>query len=336
MDTQEPKPHERKRRAFVLRIAPSRIDRVKEALDADELIIGWSAVPQLLDPALAWNRFRQVIHDGYYSKHTSYRTSGSAAGNMWRFIREMDAHDLVVVPHGSGFYVGEVIGPVCHHPSKVADDTAFRRPVNWLNGKKRIPRRNARVALQSRMKVQNTCADATDLLDEVLALLDTAAKGETPTFDKDLRNRLIEETLKEIRSGRINDYGFESLLANILKTLGAKEVRIVPRSIDKGADIVATFSAANTFEFTLAVQAKHWQPNPPVGKDVVDQLLRGMEAEDADLGWVATSGSFSDEAEQYATLLREQEGRRIELVDGEFLASLIVESGLKAREGSTK
>ena len=206
----------------------------------------------------------------------------------------------------------------------------------WLNGKARIPRRNARVALQSRMKVQNTCADATDLLDEILALLDASAKGETPTFDKDLRNRLIEETLKEIRSGRINDYGFEGLLANLLKSLGASEVRIIARSIDKGADIVATFLAANTFEFKLAVQAKHWQPTPPVGKEVIDQLLRGMEAEDADLGWVATSGTFSEEAESYATQLREQEGRRIELVDEEFLASLIVETGLKPRKNGNE
>lgn len=335
MNTQEQPTQERTRRAFVLRIAPSRVDRVKEALDADEIIIGWSALPQLLDPKLSWNQFRQVLHDGYYSKHTSYRTSGSAAGNMWRFIREMDVNDFVVVPHGPSFYVGEVVGSAYHISSKVADDTAFRRSVKWLNGKSPIPRRNARVALQSRMKVQNTCADATDLLDEILSLLDTAAKGEMPTFDNDLRNRLIEETLKEIRSGRINDYGFEALLANILRSLGATEVRIVPRSLDKGADIVATFSAANTFEFTLAVQAKHYQPNPPVGKGVVDQLLRGMEAEDADLGWVATSGSFSEDAEQYAALLREQEGRRIELVDGEFLASLIVESGLKARKAAT-
>jgi restriction endonuclease Mrr len=186
------------------------------------------------------------------------------------------------------------------------------------------------------MKVQNTCADATDLLDEILALLDASAKGETPTFDKDLRNRLIEETLKEIRSGRINDYGFEGLLANLLKSLGASEVRIIARSIDKGADIVATFLAANTFEFKLAVQAKHWQPTPPVGKEVIDQLLRGMEAEDADLGWVATSGTFSEEAESYATQLREQEGRRIELVDEEFLASLIVETGLKPRKNGNE
>jgi hypothetical protein len=31
----------------------------------------------------------------------------------------------------------------------------------------------------------------------------------------------------------------------------------------------------------IAIQAKHWQPKPPVGRDVVEQLIRGIEAESA-------------------------------------------------------
>ncbi|MBV9122791.1 MAG: restriction endonuclease, partial [Planctomycetes bacterium] len=151
-----------------------------------------------------------------------------------------------------------------------------------------------------------------------------------PNFENDLRSRLIKETLEEIQYGRINDRGFEKLVASILRGLGAEDEPVIkPRQLDKGADIIAHFRIANTFPFTLAVQAKHYQPGKPIGKGVVETLRDGMEEENADLGWVATSGTFSPEAQDFANRLCE-EGIKVELLDGEDLAALIVENGLKA------
>ena len=84
--------NESKRRAFVLRIAPSYIDRVPEALESGELIIGWSKATGLLNPELSWYPFRQILHDTVYAAHDNYRSSGAAAGHMWRFIREMSVY----------------------------------------------------------------------------------------------------------------------------------------------------------------------------------------------------------------------------------------------------
>ena len=98
--------------------------------------------------------------------------------------------------------------------------------------------------------------------------------------------------LNEIRKGRLNDRGFEELIATILKSLEATDVGIVPRRLDKGADILATFWVATSFKFMLAVQDKHYQREPLVGGDVVDQLVQGIEAEDVDLGWVVTRARF--------------------------------------------
>jgi len=70
----------------------------------------------------------------------------------------------------------------------------------------------------------------------------------------------------------------------------------MPRGKDKGADLLATFLVAGAFQQVVAVQAKHWQPDPPVGPDVVQQLINGIEAESANLGMVITSGSISEEA----------------------------------------
>jgi predicted Mrr-cat superfamily restriction endonuclease len=316
--------------AFVLRIAPGGIDKMPAALAAEQIIIGWAEAEGLLDPALSWDQFREILRDAYYSDEPTRRKAGAAAGHMWRFIREMKLGDLVVVPYGADFLVAEITGPTTYDPSKVTDDSAYRRSVNWLNHKRSIPRKLGRSALLSRMKIQGTCADAKDLVGEILECLVLAERGDSPTFQTDLQLRLVHGVLEELHRGRIENFGFELLIETVLRGLGAEDVRIVPRSQDKGADLVAIFRVAGTFQQKVAVQAKHWQPKPPVGRDVVEQLIRGIEAEAADLGMVVTSGSISDEAVQAAQQYLDDKGIRIELVDGELLAKLIVEHGIAA------
>src|SRR5580704_10855981 len=253
--------------AFVLRIVPSGIDRVSEALAADQIMIGWSEAEGLLDPSLAWEQFREIVRRTYFEEDTELRRAGGAAGHLWRFLRDMNVGDLVVVPHGSEFYVSEVKGGPTHDPARSDEDTSYRRNVIWLNEKKPIPRALARSALISRMKTQSTCADATDLLAEIKDCLAISTSGRMPTFQGDLQSRLIRETLDEMRIGRIEDYGFERLIRDVLIGLGAEDARIVPRNLDKGADIIASFRVAGAFQQIVAVQAKHWQPEPPVGKE---------------------------------------------------------------------
>ena len=246
-----------------------------------------------------------------------------------RFIRDMKPGDLVVVPRPAEFLVAEITGPATYDASKVREDSAYRRRVRWLNGKKPIPRHMARAALIARMKTQATSANASDLLREIKECLALAKSGKEPTFQSDLELRLIREVLAELHSGRIDNFGFERFIQAVLRGLGAEEVRIIPRRQDKGADLLATFRVAGAFQQTIAVQAKHWRPEPPVGREVVRQLIRGIEAESASLGMVVTSGSISDQATRAAEKYFDEKGIRIELVDGEQFAKLIVEHGIR-------
>jgi len=316
-------------RAFILRITPGNHDRVPEALDSNEIIIGWAQAAGLLNLKLEWEQFRKIVSDAYFADEHTLRRAGSAAGHLWRFIREMEPGSLVVVPYWSEFYVAEVTGAASYDKAKVEDDTAYRRSVRWLNEKRAIPRQLARSALLSRMKAQGTSVDATDLLDEIKSCLDHAKAGTVPIFQADLQNRLVKEVLDEIQIGRIESFGFERLIQTVLIGLGAKEARIVPRIEDKGADILATFRVAGAFQQIVAVQAKHWQPHPPVGSDVVEQLIRGIEAESAHLGMVITSGTISEEATRASERYFDETGVRIELLDGEQFAKLIVEHGIR-------
>ncbi|MDI6885613.1 MAG: restriction endonuclease [archaeon] len=315
--------------AFVLRIAPGGIDKVSVALAENQIIIGWSKAEGLLNANLSWEQFRQIIRDTYYSDEGTLRKAGAAAGHMWRFIREMNVGDLVVVPHGSEFYVAEIEGSAIYDTNKVTDDTAYRRPVQWLNGKKPIRRNLAKSALISRMKTQGTCTEAADLLDEIKECLQIASSGQSPTFQTDLQSRLIRETLNELHSGRMDSFGFERLIQTVLTNLGAENAKIIPRKQEKGADILATFRVAGAFRQVIAVQAKHWKPDPPIGKEVVEQLIAGIEAESANLGMVITSCAISDDAVNAAEKYFDETGIKIELVDGEQFAKLIVEHGIR-------
>lgn len=195
--------------AFVLRIAPSDLDRVPEALHTSRLIIGWAKASGLIDPGLTWEAFREIVRRTYYADEPTLRRAGAASGHLWRFIHEMTPGDLVVVPYGTEFYVGEVSGPATYDTQRVADDSAYRRPVRWLNDGRPIARRLAKSALLSRMKTQGTCSRATDLLEEIKECLEFAGRGQTPTFQRDLQDRLIREVLIELRSGRIESFGFD-------------------------------------------------------------------------------------------------------------------------------
>lgn len=316
--------------AFVLRISPSNQDLVPEALKKDQLIIGWAEARGLLNMKLTWPEFRQIVKDVYYSNDSTFHRAGADAGNMWRFIREMSRLDLVVIPHGPHFYVGVIAGEAFYDESKVSKDSAYRRPVKWVNKRKPIPRSQARAALISRMKAYQTCVGARDLIDDIKEAVRSSSDRGPQTFEEDLRRRLKKEALEEIRSGRIDSYGFERLIESVLVSLGASETSVIPRQNDKGADLVASFLIAQTSKVVLAVQAKHYQPKPPIGRNVIEQLLSGMQAESADLGWVVTSGTFSSEARQFAEELQLERGIRIELVDGEQLASLVIEAGFKS------
>lgn len=89
---------------------------------------------------------------------------------------------------------------------------------------------------------------------------------------------------------------------------------------------------AGVVPLIVGIQAKHFQQNPPVGADVIRQLICGIEdgpEEQVKLGMVITSGTFNNEADDEAKRYEKDKGIRIELIDGEEFAGLIVDYGLK-------
>lgn len=187
--------------AFIVRMNTGGGDVAELGRELGLLLVGWSGARDLDDPTLDYDAFRDRVHEAHYAADDDYRRSGRAAGVLWRFMREMQRGDLIVVPRPGSFWIGEVTGDAFESDAGDLDDTVHRRPVAWLD-EAGISRRRARSALVSRMKSRGTVTNATDLLDDIRsALVEIGVVVTTTVFDERSRAYALQradETGKEL------------------------------------------------------------------------------------------------------------------------------------------
>ena len=318
-------------KAFVLRQSPGGTSVLRQVSLPKNLIVnGWADAFGLLQTT-TYEDMREILKNTYYTNDPNYRGAGYAAGTMWHFLKTMAIDDYIVVPGLDGdFYLAQVTGPAYYDANEVKSDTAYRRPVKWLNNGKSIRRELAPSRLRSRMKIQQTCVIATDLLDDIFVSLREATRGKSGSdkfevFDRDVREKLIPVVVKRLREGFLDDFAFEALVARVLKMYGAVDAEIVARRLDKGVDIRVLFPIADGLsEVRVAVQVKHHSGE--TDHHAIDQLIKGMQEEDYKVGWVISSGSFTQKTEHYAEKLAEQ-GFNLRLIDGEELSLMMLKKG---------
>lgn len=147
---------------FILRMSHVN-NLVQEGLNSNEIIIGWSEAAGLLDPNLKRADFKNILYKKCSQPGQNYRKAGNATGSVWRFIRDMQIGDLVIVPWRSNYYVAEITGPPKYEHLYAVSDTAYRRDVLWLNNKAPIPKKYVNHCLQSITRAQQTCTGPFDL-----------------------------------------------------------------------------------------------------------------------------------------------------------------------------
>jgi len=323
-------------KAYVLRIAAASDRDLPECVGNGFALIGWPDATGLARTN-DWEAFRDIVHESYFPSEPNRRKAGAAAGHLFRFIHQMAIDDLLVVPApNKQFYVARVAGQALEVGQ---GDVGYRRDVEWLNAGRPIERQLAKAALQSRMKVYGTTADASDLVEEIhdaLSLAGSLEPGQVPAFELDVRKEILAGILKQLRSGRIDPYKFEKFVQIVIASMGAS-ASITARSLDEGDDIVATLHPlAGMFEMKLVVQVKHYTSTErELQPDVVDELLRGMDKHSAKLGAVVTAGTISTATQKEASKQANYENT-IVLIDGDQLSELyldwcLVKGGAVAR-----
>jgi predicted Mrr-cat superfamily restriction endonuclease len=169
------------RNVFILRLTPLEQDLTQEALEKDEIFVGWKEVKGLLEEGLSFYDFRERVKAAYGIENN--HAAAAFARFLWGFLKEMKPGDYVVVPSGGQFYVAEVVGDPYYDESHPV--AAHRRPARWLNDKKPIPRELASAALKNRLNHPGTLLRtkkqvADILVEDIEKVLEDARRGETP------------------------------------------------------------------------------------------------------------------------------------------------------------
>jgi restriction system protein len=141
------------------------------------------------------------------------------------------------------------------------------------------------------------------------------------------RKALEQDLLDRIR--RQSPAFFEQLVLDLLQAMGyggsrADAAERLGRSGDEGLDGVIWEDRLGLD--LVYVQAKRWQG--VVGRPVIQAFVGALQGKRAPKGVMITSSAFSKEARQYA----DNVSPRVVLVDGERLASLMVEHDVGVSE----
>jgi hypothetical protein len=95
---------------------------------------------------------------------------------------------------------------------------------------------------------------------------------------------------------------FEDLIAEILRGLGY-EITLTKQSRDGGKDLYAVYHSRLGSHLYI-VECKRYAPSRPVGVDVVRSLYGVVQQERATMGVVATTSSFTKDAEQFQSVVK--------------------------------
>lgn len=316
--------------AFVIRCAPSKISRVEElVLKKDLIVIGWSYTQDLLlSQKLSREDFKKLL----ILKHTEYSANpyslGQAVGYLWRFIREMQIGDYVIVPIPRAFYIGEIVGEAYYFQPGLQDDTAIRRNVKWLNNKKPILRDYCDSGLISRLKYQGTCVAAGDLIQSIKTALESAVNNKAVSFKEQAQDKLREQLISVLssKSTNLTPKKFEELVGQLLKALGADTSKL-PSNRVYGNNIADVDVIADFINLGVRIYVQVKYHNHETDTHAVRQIIEALRKEDADsvqpkIGWVVSSAKFSEEAIKLA----DENG--IRHIDVDELSDMIISIGL--------
>lgn len=135
--------------------------------------------------------------------------------------------------------------------------------------------------------------------------------------NQEIRNALLAKVLE------ISPSEFEALVGRLLVAMGFEQVNVTPISKDGGIDVRGTLVVGEAIRIKMAVQAKRWKN--AVSSSTVQQLRGSLDTDEH--GMVVTTSRFAKPAIKEA---QRKSAPPIALVDGDLLASLLMEHGIGA------
>lgn len=255
-----------------------------------------------------------------------------SAKQVRRFF-EMREGDVVVVPFPKSIAIGIVASPTCNFEPTISREYPNMRAVHFRrqdNQTLLIPRTRLGTALQTRLRAPglfvNELADFAGELGQLLEMdSDFTFRNHAELKNSGLTDAFKVELMQRIQHGKTHlpagGRGLEQLIRELLDAQGYVATVLGTRGFDGKADADILAEKTDSFSTTrLLVQVKHHHGK--TGSWGVEQLnkIREDPRYDDHNMILVSSAAFTEETTAYAGNLG------IELVDGERLATIILEN----------
>ncbi len=165
-----------------------------------------------------------------------------------------------------------------------------------------------------------------------------SGSSEPETVTSQTANERLEAAFEEMQSAlkqdlldivrKMDPYAFEQLVVDLLVAMGyggsrAEAAQVTQRSADEGIDGVIKEDRLGLE--TIYLQAKRWQN--AVGRKELQAFVGALAGQGASKGVFITSGEFANTANEYVEKIS-QKGQKVVLIDGDRMASLMIEHGV--------
>ena len=227
----------------------------REVEKSSVIAIGWT---EMGDPTQLSGRDEfKARYKSTYAEDSNAKIA-IGAGQVYRFVREIQKGDLVLTPIAVSreILVGKVVGDHIFDPSTISKFYPNVRKVKWLKKVSRddvsAPFRNALGGIMTVFTVNAYLQEVKTILGEQPAV--ELPEVEQPPFYEDTREK-ADEMISDLLD-KIGAYDFQDLVAGLLQAMGFR-TRVSPPGPDGGVDIKA-FPDAFGFESPrIRVQVKH-------------------------------------------------------------------------------
>lgn len=243
-----------------------------------------------------------------------------SAGQLFRFVYEMQEGDLVVYPskRDRKIHIGQVIGGYEFDPA-YEPTYPNRRPVRWL---KELPRTHFTQGALYEVGSGMSLFQVSTYAEEFIAALEGRAASQPIAEDEtvalvaeDIEQTTRDFVLKQL-SRELKGHPLADFVADLLETMGY-QTRISPPGPDQGIDIVAHRDELGFEPPIIKVQVKSGSGS--VGAPIV-QALYGNVSGNREFGLFVALGTFTSQAQNFARVKS-----NLRLIDGEGLVDLILQ-----------
>jgi restriction system protein len=240
------------------------------------------------------------------------------AGQLFRFVHEMQPGDLVLYPSKRDrmVHIGRITGPYKYDP-KLDSHYPNVRSVEWLN---QFPRTRFTQGALYEIGSAMTLFQVKTYADEFLTALEGKVSPESDNDDDTvgLVAEEIEQTTRDFvlkqLSKELKGHPLEEFVAHLMQKMGYR-TRVTPEGPDGGVDIIAHKDELGFEPPIIKVQVKAKDGN--VG-DPDTSALYGKVA-GGEFGLLVTLSSFTKQARNFA-----QGKSNLRLIDGDELVDLIL------------